>query len=431
MKADTGAVARARAARILQRVLDGGATLPQALAEHAGERTDEGFVRELCWGSCRHYFRLDEELQGYLRQPLRDRDQDIRALLLLGLYQLRELQVPVHAALHATVGATEVLRKRWARGLVNAVLRNASRQPPADIHTLSPRSRYNLPDWWLRQLQQDWPDHWQEIAAAGSARPPLTLRSTRKATLEAAALAEHGIEAYPGQLVPTALYLQRAQPLETLPGFSSGELSVQDEGAQLAALLLDAEPGHRLLDACAAPGGKTLQLRQLVPDADVTALEIDPGRSQRIAQNLARAGCSAHIVTGDGRDPAEWWDHQPFDRILLDAPCSATGIVRRQPDIRIRRQADDLQLLARLQGRLLAALWPLLRPGGRLLYSTCSVMKCENEAIVGAFLGRQGEARLVPLTLPAAQPCSVGMQLLPTADAHDGFYFALLERTEH
>lgn len=400
-------------------------TLREALGKVPGPERDTPFVRELAWGTCRHFFSLDAAVRNHLRQPPRARDMDVHALLLCGLYQLQHMQVPPHAALHATVAATEQLKKGWAKGLVNGVLRNLLRNPPPEP---AGAARYNLPDWWLGRLQADWPEHWEQVAAAGSARPPMTLRTWRKPQLERSQLAEAGIATEAGRLHEQAIYLEQAMEVNALPGFREGYLSVQDEGAQLAVPLLGVEPGQRVLDACAAPGGKTLQLLQAHPDSEVIALELEPERCRRIQENLERAGVQAPVLAGDGCNPSAWWDGRPFERILLDAPCSATGILRRQPDIRLLRRESDLDDLQTLQTRLLEGLWPLLQADGVLLYSTCSVMKQENAAVVAQFLARHADAEAEALPVEWGQPSGPGRQLLPTADRHDGFFFARLRK---
>lgn len=424
-----GVAARVRAARVVADVLAGRSTLPEALARHGGAEADDGFVRELCFGTARHAFRLDHEVRRHLRQAPRERDLDVHALLLLGGYQLAHMDVPDHAAVHATVAAARSLKKPWASGLVNAVLRKLSRSDlRGDDPELPDDVRLNHPQWWLDRLRTHWPDAWPDMVAAGNARPPMTLRSRRKRALALAALAEAGIEAHPGRVTDSAIYLARPLPVGALPGFASGDLSVQDEGAQLAARLLGALPGERILDACAAPGGKALHLAQMEPGARILALDVDPKRCTRIRENVTRAQAAIEVKAGDGRRPENWWDGVPFDRMLVDAPCSATGILRRQPDVRLLRHAEDLPTLTRLQGDLLESLWPLLRNGGRLLYCTCSVLAEENDDVIAAFLAAHGDAAVIEIAADWGRTTRFGRQLLPTADAHDGFYFALLER---
>jgi 16S rRNA (cytosine967-C5)-methyltransferase len=428
-RAEPGAAARATAARILAEVLAGRATLPEALARHRPEPEDSSFVRELAWGTARHGLRLDHLVRSRLKRPPRSRDLDVHALLMIGAYQLGWTQVPAHASVHATVAACDVLGKGWARGLVNAVLRALARTDPnADGPSLPEPARLDHPAWLLEALRARWPGHWPEVVAAGNARPPLTLRVHGDRDAMAATLAEAGFPTRPGRVAATALQLETPAEVTRLPGFAEGRLSVQDEGAQLAAELLGARPGERVLDACAAPGGKTLHLAQRTPGLALLALDSDPRRCARIEENLARGGVRAEVRAADATRPEDWWDGVPFDRILVDAPCTATGILRRQPDVRLLRRQDDVAKLARTQRALLEALWPLLAPGGTLLYCTCSVLPEEGEGVVQPFLEAHRDAVAETIDVGAGEPRGPGLQLAPTADAHDGFYYARLRR---
>jgi 16S rRNA (cytosine967-C5)-methyltransferase len=321
-------------------------------------------------------------------------------------------------------------------GFINACLRRFLREREALVHATDadPVARWNHPRWWIERLQQEYPQHWQAILEANNAQPPMTLRVNARRSSVAdylARLQQEGIDAAP--VGPSGVILARARGVHDLPGFDEGVVSVQDAAAQLAApLLLQGLAGTRpvnVLDACAAPGGKTGHLLELA-DASVTALDVDPARCDRIRETLARLGFDARVVAADAREPAAWWDGQPFDAILLDAPCTASGIVRRHPDVRWLRRESDIERLAQIQARLLAVLWPLLKPGGRLLYCTCSVFHAEGEGQVQTFVAHNKEA----LSLPAPG------HLLPQSGAnanllrdnvpgdHDGFYYALLER---
>lgn len=431
-----GAAPRALAARALGDVLAGRASLPDAFARHAPDfplrdDRDRGLARELAWGAARLAPRLDHIVSEHLRRPPRERDLDVHALLLVGAYQLGWTEVPAHAAVHATVAATELLGKRWARGLANAVLRRLSEGLPED-ETLPDAARHALPEWLLERLRDAWPGHWRAIAEAAMARPPFTLRALDPAAA-CAALEAEGSEVHRGELADAAIYLSPARDVHALPDFDSGALSVQDEGAQLAAGLLAARDGERVLDACAAPGGKTLHIAQRTPGATLVAVEADAERARRIEENMARGGCACTIHVADATRPADWWDGEPFDRILLDAPCSASGILRRQPDVRLLRREDDVAKLAALQRALLEALWPLLAAGGTLLYCTCSVLPEEGPMIVQAFLDAHPDAVVDDLSSqlhgPTLVPAGPGMQLLPTRDAHDGFFYARLQRS--
>ena len=434
--AEAGAEVRALAARALGDVIAEQANLPEAFAQHlrrAGdlEPRDRAFARELAWGTARLAPRLDHFVRAHLRQPPRKRDADVHALLLIGLYQLDVAGVPPHAAVNATVAAAPLLGKKWARGLVNAVLRKLTKETRT-VDALPEGPKQALPPWLAARLRKAWPDDFESIAEALAARPPFTLRAVDPDDARTA-LAADGSEVVTGELVPSALYLSPAREVDALPGFSSGALSVQDEGAQLAAVLLDARSGERVLDACAAPGGKTLHIAQHAPDAELVAVESDGRRAERISENLLRGDAHCEIHIEDAADLDAWWDGRGFDRILIDAPCSATGILRRQPDVRLLRRESDVAKLAADQGRLLEGLWPLLKSGGALLYCTCSVLPEEGPMIVEAFLAAHPEARAVPLpdlAGDAVRPIGPGVLLLPTVDRHDGFFYARLERHE-
>lgn len=424
-----GSESRARAARILGDVL-AGTPLPEAFGRHGGDPVDTAFVRELAWGAARMAPRLEHLVRAHLTRPPRTRDLDIHALLLIGAYQLGWMKVPAHACVHATVAATSVLGKDWARGLVNAVMRRLSERDLSDDSDLPEAARLNHPDWLLAELRAAWPEQADGIIAAGNARPPMTLRCREPREEALVRLTGAGLEARPGTLCETAIRLEHPVDVGAVPGFDQGAFSVQDEGAQLAAVLLDARPGDRVLDACAAPGGKTLHIAQRTPEAEVTALDVDGRRCRRIRENLERAGVTegVRVLEGDARRPDPELAADGYHRILVDAPCSATGILRRQPDVRILRRPGDVAKLASVQLELLEALWPLLRPGGRLVYCTCSVLPREGPMVVEAFLAGHPEAVVRPIEAEWGTPRGPGRQLLPTTDAHDGFFYACLER---
>lgn len=431
---------RVRAARALAAVSQGASltsVLPEALNGLTGQ--DRGFTHELIYGCLRRYHRLDALLAGLLRQPLKPRDRDLHCLLLLGLYQLTVLDTKPYAAVHATVEAARELDKRWAAKLINGVLRNYQRRSEELEARLEqdPAARYSHPAWLLERLQQDWPDDWAAIAAANNQQPPLCLRvnarhSDRAAYLER--LAAAGIDARPLPFTSHGVQLETPALVETLPGYAEGDFSVQDGAAQLAAPLLEPASGQRVLDACAAPGGKTAHILECEPQLrELVAVELEAGRLQRVRDNLARLRLQAELVQGDVGRPEDWWNGTPFDRILLDAPCSATGVIRRHPDIKLHRRPGDIDRLTQLQAQLLDAVWPLLRPGGRLLYVTCSVLRAENALQLDAFLARCSSARPVPIQADWGRPDGVGRQLLPdvnpaAAASMDGFYYACLEK---
>ncbi len=433
--------ARRLALTVCLRVIEDHHSLSHALDQELprlDKGHDRGFCTDMCYGVCRYYHVLNKALQSLLKKPLKSGNRDLHMVLLLGLYQLRFMRVAQHAAVNETVKLTSALNKSWARGLVNAVLRNYVRelndaQESDEPHELSAEEHLQAyPAWLIQRISLDWPDKSESIFAAGNQQPPMvirvdTARVSRDAYCEQLAAAGLGANHHP--LVDSALVLDQPISVESLPGFDVGLVSVQDASAQLAAPLLDCQPGLRVLDACAAPGGKTLHLLQRNPNLNLLALDKDSERLERVQQNLTRAGQSANLVHADAADVSEWFDGEPFDRILLDAPCTASGIIRRHPDIRLLRQAGDIDGLRRQQERLLNALWPLLMPGGRLLYSTCSLFKAENEQQIGRFLRLHQDCMEVPLkSVKWGLERRPGRQILPGMDQMDGFYYACLEK---
>lgn len=426
---------RLLAVRHVAAVLDG-QSLDAALADlpEGVDERDRALAAELGFGVCRWYRRLDALVGALLQRPLRARDRDLHLLLLVAAYQLLHTRVPAHAAVSESVRLTRTLGKDWARGLVNGVLRGLQRRRAELEATVDaePALRAAFPDWLFAEVERAWPAQRDAILEASQARAPMTLRlDLSRVTREEYArdLAALGVASRPHATVDTALVLERAVPVRTLPGFAKGWVSVQDAGAQLAAAFLDAGRGQRVLDACAAPGGKTLDILQRTPDLRLVALDIDAARLERVAQNLERACLVAELAVGDAAVPAgAAWANAPYDRILVDAPCSATGVLRRHPDIRLLRRADDIPALVRRQAAILDALWSLLIPGGRLLYVTCSVLPVENDAQVAAFLGRHADAVATELPAGAGTRQAHGLQLLPGVDDSDGFYYAALTK---
>ena len=430
--------ARACAARVLLRVTADGCSLSEALPRAVQLLTDprkRALVQELCYGTLRWYYRLDALLQRLLQKPLKQRDADVRCILLIGLYQLDQLAMPQRVAVNETVQATRALNKQWASGLVNAVLRNYQRQGAALDEEVSAESvaGYAHPAWLIERLQSDWPADWEAILNANNTRPPFSLRvnrqrMTRTEYLEM--LAEQQLVAVPLPQTAAGVRLDRPMSVETLPGFAAGCVSVQDGAAQLAAGLLDLRPGQRVLDACAAPGGKTAHILELEPGlAQLTAVDIAGQRLLRIDENLARLSLRANLVQGDAGDPSDWWDGRCYDRILLDAPCSASGVIRRHPDIKLLRKPGDIAKLVVAQARLLDAMWPLLSSGGMLLYSTCSVLSVENSGQIARFLEAHADAAELPIAAAWGRECRHGRQILPGENEMDGFYFACLTRS--
>lgn len=422
---------RAAAAQVLAAVCDAGQSLERQLArvEPGVRERDRALLRELCYGGLRWQPLLRELLQPLLRKPLKERDGDIRQLLVVGAYQLLYTRIPPHAAISSAVDAARALGKQWAAGLINAVLRGLQRERDALFERLPPHAAAAHPRWLWEALRTAWPAQADAIFAANNAHPPMCLRVNRSrgtAQEYLATLAAAGIAAERCAWAPEGVRLAAATDVTLLPGFADGAVSVQDEAAQLAAHLLDVQAGQRVLDACCAPGGKTAHLLELQPDIALSALDVSAERLQRVAANLQRLQLHAALHSGDATQPQAWWDGRPFERILLDAPCSGTGVIRRHPDIKLLRTAADIAQLAQLQQRMLAALWPLLAPGGLLLYATCSVMPQENTQTIAHFLAGTADAREVPIAAEwgIAQPA--GRQLLPAL--HDGFYYALLRK---
>lgn len=389
-------------------------------------------LQEYCYGVCRWYGTLDCWARELLDKPLRKKDTDVYCLVLLGLYQLFFMRTPAHAAINETVAAAELLGKPWATGLVNALLRTAQRSQDR-LRTLSAADYsclYSHPQWLLDQLKRDWPGRYRSILEANNARAPMTLRVNLRRTSREAyllALQQAGMNALPGQLAPTALHLEQAVDVNLLPGFAEGIVSVQDEASQLLPLLLPLQAGQRVLDACAAPGGKTCALLEREPTLSLFCLDSDSKRLPRLHDNLARCGLAATVACGDITQGLPEEMAAPFDAILLDAPCSATGVIRRHPDIKLLRTPEEVRELTQRQARLLDAAWPLLKPGGHLMYSTCSVLHCENSERIAAFLQEHANARTVPLGESAA-PGRPGLQLLPQPLGNDGFFYALLQK---
>ncbi|MGE8405624.1 MAG: 16S rRNA (cytosine(967)-C(5))-methyltransferase RsmB [Pseudomonas sp.] len=425
---------RLAAARALAAVLSGKASLNSSLPAQLDkvEARDRGLTQDLAFGTARWQPRLSLLAERLLQKPFKSADADVEALLLVGLYQLLYTRVPEHAAIGETVGCADKLKKPWAKGLLNAVLRRAQREGNDLLAEMErdPVVRTAHPRWLQKSLKAFWPEQWEAICAANNAHPPMILRVNRRHHSRDAyldLLRQAGIEATPCQYSSDGILLAEAKDVRDLPGFADGWISVQDEAAQLAADLLELAPGQRVLDACCAPGGKTCHLLEAEPGlAGVVAIDLEAKRLTRVRENLDRLGLDAQLIACDARDTAQWWDGKGFQRILLDAPCSATGVIRRHPDIKLTRQPDDIAALASLQGELLDALWPTLEVGGMLLYATCSTLPTENTEVIEAFLARTPGARELDLATDAGIRQPHGRQLLAREGGHDGFYYAKL-----
>ncbi|WP_251962157.1 16S rRNA (cytosine(967)-C(5))-methyltransferase RsmB [Pseudomonas sp. Marseille-Q5299] len=425
---------RLAAARALAAVLSGKASLNSSLPAQLDkvEDRDRGLTQDLAFGTARWQPRLDLLAAQLLQKPFKAADADVQALLLVGLYQLFYTRIPAHAAIGETVGCADKLKKPWAKGLLNAVLRRAQREGEALLAGMErdPVVRTAHPRWLQKALKAFWPEQWEAICAANNAHPPMILRVNRRHHSRdgyLALLTETGVGASACQFSRDGIVLTEACDVRSLPGFAEGWVSVQDEAAQLSADLLELAPGQRVLDACCAPGGKTCHLLEAEAGlAHLVAIDLEAKRLTRVRENLDRLQLDAELVACDARDTASWWDGKPFQRILLDAPCSATGVIRRHPDIKLTRQADDIPALAALQGELLDALWPTLEVGGMLLYATCSSLPTENTEVIEAFLARTPGARELDLATEAGIRQPHGRQLLAQEGGHDGFYYAKL-----
>ncbi len=430
--------ARSVAATLIAEVLAGRALTPQLRARHDAvlEGRDRGFAQELTYGTLRWWPKLDWLIGRLLqRKGLRRQDDDIRALLAVGLYQIIELDTPAHAAVSATVAAARQLNKPWATGLLNGVMRSFLRQREILLQDAEAdmAAHWAHPDWLLDGLQHDWPEDWMHIAQANNARPPMTLRVNARQNTRSeyvARLLAEGLECEPSPVAEQALTVVQPVDVRTLPGFMAGRVSVQDAAAQLAVPLLDLQPGQRVLDACAAPGGKTCHIAESQRDlARLLALDNDAERSSHVRENLERLALDADVMTADASVPDAWWDTIAFDRILIDAPCSATGVIRRHPDIKLLRKAADVAPLCQRQQALLDALWPLLARGGKLLYVTCSLLQAENRRQIEQFVVKHGDAECLPLRHPLTARVDRDLQIMPGQAGMDGFYYALLHKT--
>ena len=434
MKKNPLSNARLAALDQLQQVLDHGANLGETEAPGSLDPRDRAYAQHLAYGTLRWLSALDWFAGKLMNRPLKNKDRDIHRLVLLGLFQLWKDGTAGHAAVNETAGCAKKLGKPWATGLINAVLRRFQReQEDLTVRLESREERFAHPAWLLKALQQDWPDDWESVVRANNLAAPLWLRrnTTRDSDGLAARFESEGLRVTAHPATPAAIKVEPARPVRDLPGFGEGLFSVQDGAAQLAADLLDCEPGHRVLDACAAPGGKTGHLLERTPDLQLLALDRSKARLGRVEENLQRLGLegAATLRAADALDSGDWWDGNPFDRILLDAPCTATGVIRRHPEIKWLRSPGQVDEAVELQGKLLNALWLLLKPGGMLLYATCSVLKRENSGQVQAFLERNADAAESFPDVSWGRPARPGRQILPGEQEMDGFYYAALRKT--
>jgi 16S rRNA (cytosine967-C5)-methyltransferase len=429
----TGAPVRATAARAVADVVGAGRSLDEALPRAlAGlPDRDRALCQAMSYGALRDYPRSAEVIARLLSRPLKRGEHRLEALLHVGLYQIAQMKTPDHAAVAATVEAVKLLGRPGARGLVNAVLRRFIREREdllAAVNAVE-TARYAHPAWLIDRLRRDWPEDWTGILAANNEQAPMWLRVNRlRCGRDVWRERLPDERTLTSDFAPAAVCLSRPRDVDELPGFRAGDVSVQDAGAQLAAQLVAPAPGERILDACAAPGGKTTHLLELCPDARLVAVDSAASRLARVEDNLTRLGLVAESVCGDAAIPDGWWDGDPFDAILLDAPCTASGVIRRHPDIKLLRRETDIAALAAAQTRLLEGLWPLLVPGGRLIYVTCSVFREEGDERIVRFAETTADAGVRPVEELGSwgHPLTAGRQLLPGATGTDGFYYACL-----
>jgi 16S rRNA (cytosine967-C5)-methyltransferase len=422
---------RALAAQVNARVVRNGLSLENALERSPQPATrDVALLRSLSYGVLRWHHRVQWQVGELLERPLKARDAELAALLRIGLFQLQWLRVPDHAAVSATVAAAQQIGAGRAKGLVNAVLRRFLRERSDLDRRMAdePRALRSHPDWLLATIKADWPDSWQEIVAANNQMPPMWLR-VNQCRIERAAyldmLATAGIATASVDPAEGAILLAEPQPMGTLPGFDDGLVSVQDAAAQLAPGYLALEPGQRVLDACAAPGGKSAHILESCPElAELVVLDRNARRLEAVVETFDRLGHRGTLIEGDAAEPSAWWDGRPFQRILLDAPCSAFGVIRRHPDIKVLRRLEDVRQVSVAQRRLLRALWPLLAAGGKMLYATCTITATETTAQISGFLEETPGAEL------AGSGPGLGRQILPGEANADGFYYACINKKE-
>ncbi len=430
--------ARQVAIRVLEAVLVKGRSLATArsLVHDKLEARERALAMELVNGVLRWRFRLEALLAKLLSKSLRKKDVDIQLVLLLALYELIELSSPDYAVVNEAVTQTRRVGKKWASGMVNGVLRSFIREREALLSSIDEDevARFSHPRWLIDLVKQDWPQQTVQILDANNQRPPMWLRvNASKISVEdyLKKLDAQQIIAIQHPLADAALKLESPMDVSRLPGFAQGLVSVQDAAAQLAAKLLGAENGERVLDLCAAPGGKTCHLLETAANIEMTAVELEPLRMQRVQQNLDRLGLHAELIVGDATDTQSWWDGRMFDRVLVDAPCSASGVIRRHPDIKSLRHADDLDSLTKIQQQILLQALSMLKPGGTLLYVTCSVLKRENELQIAQLMSVRKEAVEIDIDEPWGNPCVHGRQLLPGDMDGDGFYYARLKKQDN
>jgi len=434
---------RALAAKCCYSVVDKGRSLGDELPKQQDKVSDKdkGLLQEICYGVLRYLPELEHEVRGLMQKPLTGKQRVFHFLLLVGVYQIKYMRIPDHAAVSETVAATSTLKNRHMKALINGVLRNFVRASEGNIATDSQASlpdytlpvpiQYNHPSWFIKKVQQGYPDKWQKILNANQQKPPMWLRVNQQhhssesyqKLLAAAEISINSVDS-----LSQAIELTRPTDVSKLPGFEQGWVSIQDGAAQQAARLLNCQKDDVVLDCCAAPGGKTCHILEQTPDIDsMTAIDVESSRLVRVEENLVRLGLKANTITADAANSKTWWQGQYFDRILLDAPCSGTGVIRRHPDIKWLRKASDIDALVILQQQILKETWSLLKPGGTLLYATCSILPQENDEQIKHFIENNTDAKLLDIDCAEKENKeTIGWQLLPDEKNMDGFYYAKL-----
>ena len=421
---------RQRALNVLRLVIDKGESLSSALPQHLTadlSAKDKAFAQMLVYGVLRRHARLTTLLQFLMKKKLKEKDSDIQVILLMALFQLIDTRVPDYASVDASVNLCRKQKKPWAAAMVNGVLRNFIRQQPELMQKLEskPQAKYDHPQWMIDGLRKDWPDDWENILAQNNQQAPMALRINKQQVQ-----LDDFIEQLnaPATQYKSGVLLETARDVSELPGFEDGWFSVQDLAAQQAAGLLDLQAGQSVLDCCAAPGGKTCHMLETQPELIMLALDVSDVRLCRVQENLERLQLSAELMAADAAQPDSWWQGDQFDRILLDVPCSATGVIRRHPDIKLLRRKQDIERLVETQQSILKNIWPLLAKGGKLLYVTCSIFKNENENQIELFLQQQNDASEIMIDADWGVERPHGRQIFPGDNNMDGFYYALLEK---
>ena len=421
------------AIKVLSRVLQKGESLSTAIPKEIKnlDERDRPLVQALVYGVLRWRWTLDSILSKHIKKPLKAKDQDVYIILMLGAFQLLWMRTPDYAAVDGAVKSSLKIKKKWSKGFINAILRQIIRERDEIDYAENIEAKYSHPQWLIKRIKSDWPESWHDILNQANEEAPMTLRIDTHQTSLAdykKQLNEVELDGLEIDSVSTALVLEQAADVFRLPGFEEGRVSVQDGAAQLAAHLIQLEPEQKVLDACAAPGGKTAHMLQTEPSIKVDAVDISELRLERVEENLERLNLQANLITSDISQPKEWWDEEQYDRILLDAPCSATGVIRRHPDIKSLRWETDIEDLAATQKEIIDAVWPTLKSGGLMLYATCSILKAENEEQVVAFLNRTEDAEEIKIEALWGHEQKAGRQILTGEQKMDGFYYALIRK---